>query len=170
MSVITYENNPHSALAHYIDRTLWFSITLSILIFGVSFFNLGSLSLLIAPLLALVTIVQHAILLSHVNGDRKRPAASIAGTLAHTARKPAIVFLWVLVALWIIVVVLVTSTSFVVKVKGRQEWWQKHLGHVELGLEALEVVVVLVAAVKCGVQRRRTIIEPDHVDWEHLGA
>lgn len=169
MSLISYQNNPHSQLAHYIDRTLWISIALSILIFGDSLINLGALSLLAAPALALVTILQHAILLSYVARDRRRPAAAIAGTLAHTARKPAIAFLWALVALWTVVVIMVISLSFLVEVKGPQEWWQKLLGHVELGLEVLELVVVLVAAVKCGVQRRRTIIEPDHVDWEHLG-
>jgi len=168
MTVI--ENHPFSALTRQIEQMLWASIILSCAVAAVSLINMGRLSLFMAPIVFSFTILHHGILLGLLSRDRKKSPDSLKGTLAPTAHKASIIFFWVIAALWSVVVLAVIIVSVIIMTMNDFEAWERFAGMVEIPIEVAEICLLIVLAIKCRKQRRNTMIQPAHVDWQHYGT
>jgi len=49
------------------------------------------------------------------------------------------------------------------------EGWERLAGYIELPMAVAEIFILVVIAMKCSKQRKDTIIQPAHVDWQHFG-
>ena len=163
------ENNPFSALAGQIEQFLWASILLSVAIAAVSLVNMGRLSLFIAPITFMFTLLHHSTLLGLIHRDRKRDPDTLKNTLAPTAFKSSIVLLWLLILLWVVAVLAVIFVSVSIMSMKDYEGWERFAGYLEIPFEVAEVCVLVVLALKCRKQRRNTLIEPS-VDWQSTAA
>ncbi|CAA7267735.1 unnamed protein product [Cyclocybe aegerita] len=164
------ENHPFSALSRQLEQLLWASIIISTAVAAISLVNLGRLSLFMAPVLFMATTLHHGILLGLHHRDRKKSAEELKGTLAPTAHKASIIFCWILVVFWIICVLAVVIVSVLIMANNQFEGWERLAGYIEIPMEVAEIVLLIVIAVKCRTQRRSTMIEPAHVDWENYGT
>jgi len=163
------ENHPFSALSRQIDQFLWSSVILVSAIATISLMNMGRLSLFIAPSMFLITLTHHLVILRLASRDRKKPSDALVGTLAPTARKANIILLWLLVVLWIVVVLVIIIVSVLVMSMNDYEGWERLAGYIELPLVVAEVALLIILALKCRKQRRRTVVVPASVDWQHFG-
>jgi len=123
-----------------------------------------------APIIFGFTLLHHSILLGLLSRDRKKTTESLKGTLAPTAKKASIIFMWILAGLWCIVVLAVIIVSVLIMTMNDFEAWEKLAGMVEIPIEVAEICLLIVLAVKCKKQRRNTMIQPAHVDWQHYGT
>jgi len=179
------ENHPFSALSHQIDLLLWGSISLSLAISVASLLNLGRLSLLSAPILALLTAASNGVLLFHTHRERlhssaganpdldrdlSRDTTATKDTLTVPARTASIALCWLLAALWVVVAGIIMVVETLLAVMGQFEGWQMLVGYVELPLVGMEAALLVVLAVKCAKQRRVSIIKPESINWGGMGA
>jgi uncharacterized membrane protein len=162
------ENHPFSALSRQIDQFLWSSVILISAIAAVSLVNMGRLSLFVAPSMFLITLAHHLVILRLASRDRKKPTNALAGTLAPTASKANIIILWFLVALWIIVVCVIIIVSVLIMSMNQYEGWERLAGYLEIPLVVAEIALLITLALKCRKQRRRTVVAPVSVDWQHF--
>ncbi|KAH9487263.1 hypothetical protein JR316_0001333 [Psilocybe cubensis] len=166
---ITVENHPFSKLARQIEQYLWASVVLSSASATVSLINMGRLSCFVGPITFLFTLAHNFTLLALAARDRRRPPSALHGTMAPTASRAAIVLCWLLVALWSVVVLMIIIMGALIMGMGQFEGWERLAGYVELPMVVAEVFLLVVIAVKCKTQRKRSIIQPEHVDWRHVG-
>lgn len=161
------ENHPFSALSRQIDQFLRSSILLATAVTAVSLVNMGRISLFTAPSVFLFTILHHTVFLRLASRDRKKPTSTLEGTLAPTASKANIILLWIIIVLWIIVVLIIIVVSVMVMSTNQYEGWERFAGYLELPFVVAEIALLIVLALKCRKQRRRTIVLPENVDWQH---
>ncbi|KIM39070.1 hypothetical protein M413DRAFT_447424 [Hebeloma cylindrosporum] len=163
------ENHPFSALSRQIDQFLWASILLASAVTAISLINMGRLSVFTAPSMFLITVAHHIIFLRLASRDRKKPTHALEGTLAPTASKANIILLWILIAFWVIVVMIIIIVSVLVMSSMNQyEGWERLAGYLEIPFVVAEIALLIVLALKCRKQRRRTIVIPANVDWQHF--
>jgi len=167
MTVI--ENHPFSKLARQIDQYLWASVILTSAVACVSLMNMGRLSLFMAPVMFIITLAHNFTLLGLASRDRKKPSNALANTLAPTSSKINIIACWLLAALWSVVVFIIIIASVLIMGMNEFEGWERLAGYIELPMVVAEIFLLVVIAMKCKTQRRRTMIEPEHVDWQHFG-
>lgn len=160
------ENNPFSALTGQIEQLLWASIICSAAAATISLINMGRLSLFIAPIVFIFTLIHHSVLLSIMNKDRKKEPEALKGTLAPTASKASIILCWLLAALWCLVVVIVIIISVMIMAMNDYEGWERFAACLEVPFQVAEVCLLVVLAFKCRKQRRRTFVQPS-VDWQN---
>jgi len=163
------ENHPFSALTGQIEKLLWASIILSVAVAAVSLVNMGRLSLFIAPISFMCTLSHHSILLGLIHRDRKKDPDALKDTLAPTSYKWSIILLWILILLWVIAVLAVVFVSVSIMSTNEYEVWERLAGYLEIPFEVAEVCVLVVLALKCRKQRRKTLTEPS-VDWQSTAA
>jgi len=163
------ENNPFSALTGQIEQLLWASVILSAAVTAVSLVNMGRLSLFIAPFSFMFTLLHHSILLGLIHRDRKKDSDALKDTLAPTSYKSSIILLWILILLWVVAILVVVFVSVSIMSMNEYEGWERFAGYLEIPFEAAEVCVLVVLALKCRKQRRKTLIEPS-VDWKSTAA
>ncbi|KAF8168471.1 hypothetical protein B0H34DRAFT_804316 [Crassisporium funariophilum] len=162
-------NQPFSSLSRQIDQCLWVSVILSCAAAAVSLVNLGRLSLLMCPIMFLITIIHNLTLIGLAARDRKKSPDDLQGSLAATSSKGNIIFLWILAALWIITVLIVIVVSVLVASNGAMEGYERLAGYVELPFQVAEIGILIFIALKCTVQRRRTIVLPANIeDWQQF--
>jgi len=168
MTVI--ENHPFSKLARQIDQYLWASVILTSAIAAVSLMNMGRLSLFMAPIMFLITLAHNFTLLGLSSRDRKKSTDKLNNTLAPTSSKANILICWILAGLWFITVLIIIITSVIIMgMKNQFEDWERLAGYIELPIVVAEIFLLVVIANKCKKQRKNTIIQPAHVDWQHFG-
>ena len=163
------ENNPFSALASQIQQFLWASILLSVAVAAVSLVNMGRLSVFIAPIAFMFTLLHHSILLGLIRRDKKKDSDTLKDTLAPTSLKSSIILLWLLILLWVVAVLAVIFVSVSIMSMKEYEGWERFAGYLEIPFEVAEVCVLVILAFKCRKQRRNTLIEPS-VDWQSTAA
>ena len=163
------ENNPFSALTGQIQQLLWASILLSVAVAAVSLVNMGRLSLFIAPIAFMFTLLHHSILLRLIHRDKKKDPDALKDSLSPTSCKWSIVLLWLLILLWVIAILAVVFVSVSIMSMKDYEGWERFAGYLEIPFEVAEVSVLIVLAFKCRKQRRKTLIEPS-VDWQSTAA
>lgn len=160
------ENHPFSALTRQIEQMLWASIILSCAVAAISLVNMGRLSLFMAPILFVVTTTHHGVILGLLSRDRKRDQEHLKGTLAPTAQKATIIILWILPALWCIAVLTVCIVSVLIMAMNQFEGWERFAGYLELPFMVAEIALLIVLAIKCRKQRKRTMTDPVVSDWQ----
>ncbi|PPQ69225.1 hypothetical protein CVT25_006942 [Psilocybe cyanescens] len=169
MPMTIVENHPFSKLARQIDQYLWASVILSSAVAAVSLINMGRLSLFVGPIMFMFTLAHNFTLLGLASRDRRKPSAELAGTLAPTASKLNIILCWALAALWSVVVLMIIIMSVLIMSMNQFEGWERLAGYIELPMVVAEVCLLVVIAMKCRTQRRRSMIQPERVDWSHVG-
>lgn len=163
---IRRENHPFSVLSQQIERLVCASLVLTAILAAAALLNTGRLSIFVVPALVIPTLAHGITLIVLASRDRHRTTAELKGTLAPSARRPALVAAWTLAALWAgaaVVIVVVVAAA-------RLDAWGRRGACLELPLALAEAVVLAMLAVKCGKQRRRTIVRPQSVDWRNFGA
>jgi len=164
------ENHPFSKLARQIDQYLWASVILTSAVAATSLINMGRLSLFMAPVMFMITLAHNFTLLGLASRDRKKPTDKLANTLAPTASKANIIICWVLAGLWCLTVLIIIIMSVIISgMRDAFEGWERLAGYIELPMVVAEICMLVVIATKCSKQRKSTIIQPAHVDWQHFG-
>jgi len=167
MTVI--ENHPFSKLARQIDQYLWTSVILTSAVAAVSLMNMGRLSLFMVPCMFMITLAHNFTLLGLSSRDRKRSSDKLNNTLAPTSTKANIVICWVLAGFWSLTVVIIIIMSVLILGMNEFEDWERLAGYIELPMVVAEIFLLVVIGKKCSTQRKNTIIQPAHVDWQHFG-
>ena len=163
---IRRENHPFSALAQQIENLVCASLVLTSILAAAALLNTGRLSIFVVPALVIPTLIHGITLIILASRDRRRTAAELKGTLAPSARRPALVVAWGLSVLW----VCAAAVIVVVVAMAHLDTWGRRGACLELPLALAEAAVLAMLAVKCGKQRRRTIVRPQSVDWRNFGA
>jgi len=153
------EHHPLSALTGQITQLLYASIILSAAVTAVSLVNLGRLSVFMAPIAFLLTVVHHSILLHLIRRARKNETETTKIALAPTSYKATLIACWILIVLWVVVVLAVVIISVMVVTTNAYETWERLAGYLEIPFEVAEICVLVVLAFKCRKQRRRTLAE-----------
>jgi len=153
------EGHPLSALSEQITHLLYGSLVLSAAVTAVSLVNLGRLSVFMAPIAFILTVIHHSILLRLIRRARVNETETTKISLAPTSYKASIVACWVLIFLWVVVVLAVIIISVMVVTTNTYETWERLAGYLEIPFEVAEICLLMVLAFKCRKQRRRTLGE-----------
>jgi hypothetical protein len=153
------EHQSLSALAGQIKQLLIGSIILSAAVTALSLVNLGRLSVFMAPIAFLLTVIHHIILLHLLRRAQKDKSEATNVALAPTSCKTSIIACWILILVWIVVVLAVVIISVMVVSTNGYETWERLAGYFEIPFEVAEICVLVVLAFKCRKQRRKTLAE-----------
>jgi len=167
MTVI--ENHPFSKLANQIDQFLWTSVVLTSAVATVSLINMGRLSLFMGPCMFLITLTHNFILLGLTSRNRKKSTDKLTNTIAPTATKANLIICWMLAFFWSITLLVIIIASVLIMGMNDFEGWERLAGYIELPFVVAEIFLMIVIARRCTKQRKNTIIQPAHVDWQHFG-